>query len=799
MLKNYVVVALRTLGRHRGYTALTVLGLALGMAVCLLILTFAWEQKTYDRFHAQSDRIVRILSDRVHPSGEVTALAATPAPLAAALEREVPGVEATVRIGQIRAAAVRDGAAVGVTGLYAEPAFFDVFDFEAASGDGRAVLAEPGGLLLTPAAAERIFGDEDPVGQAVQLEGHGDFVVGGVLAEPPGPSHLQFEVLASFATLATSERRAELGDWNNSWRFATYLLLDDPATAERLAAVLPGLTEQQYAGQEERLDFHVQPLEAIALGPVLGNEIASYSVPAVMVLFLAALGLVVMLAAGFNYVSLSVARAMRRAREVGTRKALGARRGQVVLQFLCEAVLVALAATGLAALLLAWLIPAFNSLAFVQLMNVPLNPAHLLDPRLLGLFVLFGVSVGLLAGLYPAVRLARFDPMAALKGERAMRGFSGRRLRHGLIGAQFALALFFVITVALLVTQFRYLTHADYGFAQDDLLTVDLQGQDYGLLRAELLRYPEIAAVAATSKLPASGSTSRVELGRAGLDEPIAAFEYAVDPNFLGTLDLDLVAGRGFSAERASDTTRTVVLNEAAVQALGLGSAREAVGAVLRLGEPERPVEVVGVVRDYHYNTLLDPIDVLVLYDAPSSYRYAFVRAQPGALTAASDRLDAVWERLDPVHPIVSDRFEAQLNDGPLHRLFGAFNRMLAALAALAVAISLLGLLGMAAYHVETRVKEVGVRKVLGASRGAIVWLLSRDFVRLVGVATVLTVPLAWLLSRAWLQIFAVRVGVSPWLVGGCVALVGALALGIVASQTLRAATADPVRSLRYE
>lgn len=799
MLKNYVVVALRTLGRHRGYTALTVVGLALGMAVCLLILTFAWEQKSYDRFHAKSDRIVRILTDRVHPDGEVTALAATPATLAAALAHEVPGIEATVRIGQIRAMAVRDGKAVGVTGLYAEPAFFDVFDFTTASGDGRAVLAEPGGLLLTPAAAERIFGEDDPIGQTIQLEGHGDFIVGGLLAEPPGPSHLQFEVLASFATLATSERRAELTDWNNSWRFATYLLLDRPATAGRLAAVLSGITARQYAGQEERLDFRVQPLEAIALGPVLGNEIASYSVPAVMVLFLAALGLVVMLAAGFNYVSLSVARAMRRAREVGTRKTLGARRGQVVLQFLCEAVLVALAATGLAALLLAWLIPAFNSLAFVQLMNVPLDPAHLLDPRLLGLFVLFGGTVGLLAGLYPAVRLARFDPMAALKGERAMHGFSGRRLRHGLIGAQFALALFFVITVALLVAQFRYLTHADYGFAQEDLLTVDLQGQDYGLLRAELLRYPEIEAVAATSKLPASGSTSRVELGRAGLDESIAAFEYAVDPDFLGTLDLDLVAGRGFSEDRASDTTHAVVLNETAVRQLGLGSARDAVGASLRLGDAGRPVEVVGVVRDYHYNTLLDPIDALVLYDAPSAYRHAFVRARPGALDAAAARLEAVWERLDPVHPIASDRFEAQLNDGPLHHLFGAFNRMLAALAALAVAISLLGLLGMAAYHVETRVKEVGVRKVLGASRGTIVWLLSRDFVRLVGIAAALTVPVAWLLSRAWLQVFAVRVGVSPWLVGGCVALVGALALGVVASQTLRAATADPVRSLRYE
>ena len=799
MWKNYVVVALRTLRRHRGYTALTVMGLALGMAVCLLILTFVWEQKSYDRFHTKADRIVRVLSDRVKANGEVDALAATPAPLADVLTREVPGIEASVRIGQIRTMAIHEGRAVGLTGLYAEPSFFDVFDFATASGDGHAVLAEPGGLLLTPEAAERVFGTADPIGQPVRLEGHGDFIVGGLLAEPPGPSHLRFDVLASFASLATSDDQAELTDWNNSWHFATYLLLDRPATATRLAAVLPGITQRQYAGQEERLEFHVQPLKAIALGPVLGNEIASYSVPAVMVYFLAALGLVVMLAAGFNYVSLSVARAMRRAQEVGTRKTLGARRGQVAAQFLCESVLVALAATGLAAVLLVWLIPAFNRLSFVQMLDVPLDLAHLFEPQLMGLFVLFGVLVGIAAGLYPAFRLARFEPIAALKGGVSLHGFSGRRLRHGLIGIQFALALLFVITTALLVAQFRYLARVDYGFRQADVLTVDLQGQDYDLLREALLQYPEIEAVAASSKLPASGSTSRVELGRAEMAEPIAAFQYAVDPDFIGALDLDLVAGRGFSAEVASDTVQAVVLNETAVQHLGLGTALDAVGATLQWGDPARPAEVIGVVGDYHYNTLLDPIDALVLHDAPQDFRYAFVRVRPDMLDAATARVEAVWKQLDPVHPASVDRLEAQIAEGPISDILGAFVRVLGVVAFLAVAISCLGLLGMATYHVETRVKEVGVRKVLGASRGTIVWLLSRDFVRLVLLASAFAVPLAWLLGRTWLQFFAVHVTVSAWLVGGCLMLMAALALGMVASQTLRAATADPVEALRTE
>ncbi len=449
--------------------------------------------------------------------------------------REVPGIEVSVRLGQIRSRVLRGSETVNLTGLYAEPAFFDLFDFETASGDARDVLAQPYHLLLSAQAATNLYGTADPVGQTIKLEGHGDFIVGGVLATPPGPSHLKFDVLAAFSTVAASDRRDELTDWNNSWRFATYLLLDDRATTGRLEAALPTIAQRVYAGKEERLAFRVQPLDAIALGPVLGNEIASYSIPAVLVYFLAALGLVMMLEAGFNYVGLSTARAVRRAGEVGTRKALGAGRGQVVAQFLTETLLGAL---GVAYVFLLWLVSAFNSLTFVQLADTRLDASQLLDLRLLGLFVGFSIAVGLVAGLFPAVRLSRYAQLAAMQGQ-GVRGFSGRWLRHGLIGAQFALALFFVVTTALLVTQARLLLHADYGFRQDDLISVPLQGQNYELLRSELLRYPEIQQVAATSKLPASGSTSRIELRGPDRVELVAAFEYAADADFLGALDLD--------------------------------------------------------------------------------------------------------------------------------------------------------------------------------------------------------------------------------------------------------------------
>jgi len=799
MLKNYLYVSVRTLMRHKGFTGITVLGLALSMAVCLMILTFIWDQKQYDRFHTRTDDIYRILADRVDSDGDVDALAATPAPLADALLREVPGIEATLRLGQIRSQAVYEGKAVYLEGLYVEPSFFDMFSFTLENGDPRSLLDTPNQLLLSHGAAEKLFGTRNPVGEPLRLEGHGDFIVGGLLAEPPGKSHLKFDVLVSFSTLSTSHRSDALADWMNWWQFATYLMTDAPETLDRLEAVLPEITRQHYEGQESRLDFHVQALKDIALGPPLGNEISSYSVPALVVYFLAVLGLIIMVSAGFNYVSLSVARAMKRAREIGVRKAVGARRLHVVLQFLCEAVLIALLALVLAYAMLSWLLPAFNGLTFIQMARVEIDPVRLFAPALLGLFMLFSIGVGVMAGLYPALRLSRFQPVTVLKGLNTTHGFSGRLLRRSLTGVQFAVGLFFVTTTLLLLAQFNYLLHADYGFARHDLINVDLQGQPFDVLREELLRHPSIVAVSGTSKLPASGSTSRIELLREGMQESVPAYEYAIDPAFLDNLDLPLVAGRTFSSDRASDSTQAVLLNETAVGRLGLDTPASAIGTFLRMDEAAPSVQVIGVVKDYQYNTLMDPIDALVLHYTPRAFRYANIRTRPGEMASATAHLEAVWKQLDPVHPIDYSPFDVQLTDNIFNRIFEDLAYLIAFIALLAVLISCLGLFGMVLYLVETRVKEVGLRKVLGADNRSIVLLLSREFLWMIGIAGAATLPLAWLGNGLWLQAFANRIALSPWLFAGAALLMTALALLVIASQTIRAAKADPVQSLRYE
>ncbi len=795
MIASYFRVALRTLRRHRVHTTLTVLGLALGMAVCLLVGAFAWHLASFDQFHAQSDRIVRILTDRLERDGETTALGATPAPLGAEIQADVPGVEAVVRIGELTTSAVHDGRATPLTGLFADPTFFDVFDFATTQGDGRQALATPGNLLLTADAAERIFGSADPIGQTVTLEGRsgGAFVVAGLLADPPGPSHLRFEALASFGSVAANDA----SDWGNTWTFATYLLLDQPQTAERVAAALPALAARTY-DTPARTTFRVQPLRDIALGPYLGNEVSSYSVPAVVIYFLSALGLVVMLAAGFNYVSLTIARSLERAREIGARKTLGAGRRQVTAQLLAESALASVLATVVAALLLVLLVPGFNSLAFVQLFDVQIQMRHLLDPRLIGLFALFGVGVGVIAGLYPALRLARATPLAALRGGSTSGRASGRRLRFSLVGAQLGVALLFVLTTALLGAQFRHLAQAEYGFDQRDVLTVDLQGQSFDVFRSEVEAQPGVAVVAGTSMLPVSGLTSGAQLRRVGSDST-AADVYAATPEFSRALNLEFVAGQPLGAGGRA-AAGTVVLNQTATRRLGFDAPGDAIGAALTLTVGAgRQVEVVGVVRDYQYDLPTEGIGSMVLHTAPERIRFAVVRTQPGALSQVEADVASLWKRLDPVHPVAMQRFEAQISDGPIRHMLAAFNRMLTVVSLLALVISCLGLLGMAAYHVESRVKEVGVRKVLGASRAAVVWLLSREFVALTLVVVLIAVPLTLVLAGAWLDVFAVRTQIDPLLVIGCVGLTAAAALGVVVSQTLRAASADPVASLRAE
>ncbi|PEN11200.1 hypothetical protein CRI94_16570 [Longibacter salinarum] len=795
---SYLKTAWRSIRSHALFSSINIFGLAAGLSVCLLVMALIWDQVQYDRFHPERDRIVRVLSQEVRAEGGTSSLrAAAPAPLAEAMDEQIPAVEQTTRIGQIRTLAFTGENGVTTNGLYAEPSFFDVFGFEMKEGgDPRKVLQQPGQILLKEELAEKLFGGASAIGQHVTLENHSTFTVAGIVAEPPGETHLTFDMLASFATLRDLERGSQAEDWRNTWTFAVYARIDDAASLAGIESLLSEISDQRYDGREVRIDFFVQKLGDIALGPQLSNEIASYSLSGTIVYILAGLALLVMLAAGFNYVSLSVARAMSRSQEIGVRKTTGARRGQIVTQLLAEAVMIAILALGLGYVLLAWLLPAFNHLGPMQMMGIEVSRSTLLDPTLIAIFAGFTVITGLVAGLYPALRLSRVQPAEILSSSPGNSMGSSSRLRTGLAGVQFALAIVFVSVAALLAWQVDYMTAKDYGFKTADRLVVDIDGRSIETLRSELAQASAVEAVTLTSAYPVSGSLTGADL-KHGDAVPLDSYVYAIDAAFTEVLGIEVAAGRSFSREQDPDSSSAILINEVAASRLGFTNPAEAVGAMVSFADARR--EVAGVVEDYHFDFMTDPIEPIVLYTGPSRFRQAIVKARPGRMEEAASQVEAIWTDLKPLHASTVTPLAELVYDNPMHRAMRDASSIVGLVSLFAMLISSLGLFGTAVHMVERRRKEVGVRKALGATRAMLVWLLTRRYVLLLAGTSAVALPVAWYLNRTWMQTFAYHVPVSPWLLGGCALGLGAVALAIVATQTVRASSTDPAAVLRTE
>ncbi len=802
MLRNYLKIALRNVQHYKGFALINVLGLALSMAVCLLIILFIRDQKSYDDFHTDKDRTYRIYSDyKAASNPDVKRYATSPASLAEVLRAEVPGVEAAIHLRRgFNGFVNHQGNSLLVYGFYADPSFFDFFSFELAQGDARTALTAPNSVILSPEAATKFFGKTDPMGQVLSIPEQGEFTVTGVLASENYKTHLPLDAITSMATLTQSaEGRALLANWTwNISRSHTYVRLEEGTAPEALAARLPGIIKQHY---EPRNDFvldrlNVEALTDINLGKFKGNEIGVV-LPNIVMYLLLALASVLMLVACFNYVNLTVARALKRAREVGVRKVVGARRSQVVFQFLVETVLTAFLGLALALVLLEWLIPAFNSLWFISFSKTDLVVDFAGDAGLYLVLVGFTVLIAVVAGLYPALYLSRFQPATVIKGQSSMRRRSGLTLRRGLTVAQLTLSLLFMISTMLLYRQSAYMLEADYGFEADGIINVNLRGVPYDVFRNAAVASANVVDVSASSYLPGVGTRSSVWIARDGLDEPIQGYGYAIDEHFIDNLGLTLLAGRNFSTDFSTDENRAVILNETALRTLGLGTPLDALNATLTL-DGTTEVEVVGVVADFQSNVIMLGSSPVVLTNTPGQFFHANVRFAGEQERAVAD-LETIWQGFNRSEPPEWHLYSVQLRTSGEMRLYGDFMDIITLIVGLAIFIACLGLLAMATYSAEVRTKEVGIRKVMGAGVWNVVVLLSREFVALLLVAVAIAVPLAWFVNNAWLAGFANRIdfGVGTLVAGVVVVLV--LTLISTGSQTLRAALTNPVESLRYE
>ncbi len=799
MLASYFKIAFRNLLRNKGFSLISILGMAASMSVCLVIIVFVKHQWSYDSFHGKAERIFHIYSDYKAPVNSTSHLYATsPHGLGEIMSQEIPEVINYLTLRHYNGSVLQGTESVDIRGLYASDAFFDLLDFKLLSGDPKTALSEPNSLVITKSAAAKLFGNQDVMGQVVAIAGQGEFKVTGVVADATQPSLIDFEVLASMATLQSDSRmRERLNFWDRTVRSSYTLVLLRKAEAASLLAQLPKIIDQHFPGDEAShlAGLHLQKLTDMAAGPFMDNQLKMV-LPGVALLILAALAGVILLAACFNYVSLSVARALRRAREVGVRKVVGAGRSQIVGQFLVEAICMSGLALIVAVGLLGWLVDGFNSLTPVQFTGSQVSPEWT-DSGLYAIFLFFSLCVGLLSGLYPALYLSRFMPALVLKGISKI-GSKGFTLRRMLIVGQFALSLIFIISTLLLYQQSQHLSQTDYGFNPTNVLNVELAEVPYETLRQKLLSHPGVVNVSAQSVETGSGSRSDTWLQSQHLPEHEKGYSVWIDENLLPNLEIPIIAGRNFSREYGAEAQQSVLLNEAAVRRLKLGKPLDAVGQFITVDD-ELQMQVIGVVKDYRYFSALDDIDPLVLRMNSEELEVANIRFHPEGYSAVIAHLNTTWQALASGKPPQYHLYQDHLAEAMELKLMRDFLHIVGLAAGFAILIACLGLLGMTAYMMETQLKEIGVRKVLGATTSDMVAMLSKSFLTLTLLAAGLTAPLAWFINNLWLQHLGNRVEMSPRLFLVSILLVLLIAAITIGSQTLRAARIKPTAILKYE
>jgi len=797
MIRHYLTTALRVLRRHRLFSLISIAGLSLGLACCLVVIVHLEEESRFDAFHKDADslyRVVRQMPDIHGPS--------TRNPLGPALVESFPEIEAAVRCWRLQEAVTFRVGDLGFSEegvLFADPGFFRLFTHRVRSGGFDRALEHPMSVVLTRSAARRFFGTDSAVGLTVSFDGTFDLAVTAVIDDVPRATHLPFRVLIPLE--AFNEIAGYIYGYDpagnrisDNWMagmFGTYVKLRPGADLRALEAKFPSLLKTYAPLNPELLDenLYLQPVRDIHLRSAYRSDRDNLGSLAFLWL-VAAIGLVVLLMSCFNYINLTTARFATRSRETGLRKTLGAGRRQLLAQFLAEAIVVVLIAYILAAAVLVLASPVIR-----DILGRPLSPGDFARPAVLLFAGLAGALAVLLSGVYPALFFSAFPPLSVLKdpGRPAGRRFG---LRTVFVLFQFAATIGLLAAAGVVMSQVRFLKGRDPGFSRDQVVVVPVK--DHAVrsaadaVRAELLGVPGVGGVTFVSALPSRITQSTTLDLRIGGERKVFEMSFAsVDQDFAGVFAIPLAAGRFYDRGHPADGVDAVVINERAAAVLGWD---DPVGRELRIfGAPRT---VVGVLRDFHFQTLHAPIAPLALRLGGGA-RYAAIRIAPGDMAGMLDAIGAVFRRFAP-----GRIFEWAFLDDEFTRFYRSeesFGRTMGYFAGLAVLISSLGIFGLAFFLAERRTKEIGIRKVLGASTASIALLMSRDFARLALLANILAWPVAWLLLSGWLRNFAYRVTLGP----GLFALAGALALSIalltVGSQAVRAASADPARSLRTE
>jgi len=792
MIRNYFKTAWRNLFRNKGFALINILGLAVGLTCCLLLTLYLQHELSYDRFHSKGDRLVRVIMEyKIGTSGNKGNFTSTK--VFPEFRRQFPEVVSGTRLSSNnRIVKYGDKTWMEDNVLHADSAFFELFDFKLLSGKASDVLKAPNQVVISRSLAEKYFGKEDPVGKTLLLNSSQQpYRVTGVSEDCPSNSQIRYSMVASISSFGPLQEET----YSNA-NYVTYLLMDRAESLNTLQDKVNRFMKKETGDSEFKVNFDLEPFTRIHLYSPYDAFTPNINISYIYII--AGVAVLILVIACFTYVNLSTARSTERAREVGIRKVAGAWRSQLFWQFISESAVLTFLALMISFLLALVLLPSFNTLAGTTLSYTSLG-----HPLVWGAALLAAITVALLAGSYPALILSSFQPVRVLKGAFKNTG-SGNALRKGLTVFQFVISVFLIISTFIISSQLRYIQQKKLGYERENRV---LLGMDQNLNDKRELVKSELNSLAAVSGVSLAYETpvtirGGYNMSGSDLSQTMAVTANPVDEDYLKVTGLELIAGSDLSAQDIRDVSSEdytenyfhFILNESAARALGW-SPEEAIGKKMYLDE-YRPGEVKGVVKDFHFESLHTSIRPLVLFPSPWA-NTAIVKIDGNNVRETLAAIEAKWKQLAPYRPFVfrfmdedyQQMYNAEMRTG---RVFNIF-------ASLAVLLACLGLFGLSAYAVRQRVKEVGVRKVLGASGLQIVTLLSSGFVKLVLIAFIIASPLAWLAMNKWLEQFSYRVETGWWIFAAAGAVALFMALVTVSFQAIRAAAANPVKSLRTE
>ncbi|SDB48883.1 putative ABC transport system permease protein [Flavobacteriaceae bacterium MAR_2010_188] len=787
MIKNYFKIAWRNLWKHKLFSLINIFGLALSLSVCLLVMVQLQKDFSFDLFHPYPDRTFRILSEIEQTSdNQDYVLASSPLPLKTELLQFKDQVEDAVQIyPAINEKALYERKSLPLKAAFTDPSFFNVFGFKLSQGNQETALQISNSIVISAETSKRFFGDADPIGRILEFQNLGLFEVTGVLAETDQQSHLDFDAYVSALAIPQLEKSNLLSnkeqDWNTFNEAYTYVLLSENSSKPDLEKLLAQVAEKpELISDETKISFKAQKLSSITPGTdAVKNEIGKGTVWA-KVWTILGVGLIILLAACFNYTNLNLARALTRAKEIGVRKVTGASRFQIFTQYIVESVLIAVLA-----------------LVFAIIGYLLYDPILKTQFILIGIALLFTIIIGIGAGAFPAWILSSFRPVDVLKSLSTQKLFGNLSLKKGLLVFQFSLSLVIIVFLSAYYQQFTYVDKLDPGFASENILSIPMSGEDM-VFANEISKLKGVKSISRTSEDFGMRGSGYVELyteRSSDQDKGLRAESYFIDDQIILVHELEILAGSNFSITDASAREKNILINEKLVNLLGYVNNSEAIGNSYYINDSTQ-VSIKGVVKDFYDKGASRYIMPLVLRNQVSGFNYLNVLVEATQKEALISLISSEWKKLNPNSPLeyqwLDKKIAAREDQGEAYTIMGF-------LAFITISIATIGLLGLVIYTVETRQKEISVRKIIGASVNQIMRLLSKGFLKLLLISGLIALPIGYLASLLFLQNFANKVSFGIGSLIACFLFLLIIGLLTILSNTYRAATANPADNIRTD